>query len=246
MPQLKLSPEAHSILQGLPPQPAEADVPRKSIESDVSIDTDPRSTRQPSKKRKSIIADDIYRPPLETDDEDLEPVKKRTPPKKKARKLGKTTEELPSTSDFKKTEPQSQRNAAGRFLPAKKPGALPNKLTKAPRKPTPTQQSVSSPSSDFKGLEYPKPMTSPDREKTKNVLQDDVEPYSAVPGTGSDVPPMPKLPKAVRLPSGEIVNTAETGKAKENEPCRGGSLKNSETQKRARSKQSFEWERDTF
>lgn len=39
--------------------------------------------------------------------------------------------------------------------------------------------------------------------------KNDTEPmYSAIPSVEGDVPPMPKLPKAVRLPSGEVVNTA--------------------------------------
>jgi hypothetical protein len=123
------------------------------------------------------------------------------------------------------------------------------------------RQSVSPPpASDFTGLDYVKPSTAAKTEAAPQpgrLAAPDVA-YSADPCTENGIPPMPKMPKAVRLPSGEVINTAPpTGKAPSNASSGGAKLtkkkpaerrnsKSPEKENQPHSKKSFEWPEDVF
>ena len=218
---------------------------------------DPTPKHKPTpKKRKSTVfermADDggKYKP----SDSDVESeaesgVKKPTLRKKNSaagpRKLQKTIhKELPSTPDLKNVSPQNQRNPAPRYQASK---GL--KLKQTPPKPQlvkgklPGRQSASPPpSSAFTGLKYSKP-------STKKVAEAKQAAYSKLPST-DDVPPMPKMPNAVRLPSGEVISTAPKSA---NAPARVGSkltkarpvTKEGEGREKNQDEQ-FDWPDDVF
>jgi hypothetical protein len=122
------------------------------------------------------------------------------------------------------------------------------------------RQSVSPPpASDFTGLDYVKPSTATKAEapQLSRLAAPDVA-YSADPSTEDGIPPMPKMPKAVRLPSGEVINTAPpAGKATSNASSGGAKLtkkkpverrnsKSPEKENQPHSKKSFEWPEDVF
>jgi hypothetical protein len=123
------------------------------------------------------------------------------------------------------------------------------------------RQSVSPPpTSDFTGLDYVKPSTATKTEAAPQpgrLAAPDVT-YSAHPSTENGIPPMPKMPKAVRLPSGEVINTAPAaGKAPSNASSGGAKLtkkkpaerrnsKSPEKENQPHSKKSFEWPEDVF
>jgi hypothetical protein len=122
------------------------------------------------------------------------------------------------------------------------------------------RQSVSPPpASDLTGLDYVKPSTAAKAEVPQpgRLAAPDVA-YSADPSTEDEIPPMPKMPKAVRLPSGEVINTAPpAGKATSNTSSGGAKLtkkkpverhnsKSPEKENQPHSKKSFEWPEDVF
>jgi hypothetical protein len=115
------------------------------------------------------------------------------------------------------------------------------------------------PASDFAGLDYIKPSTATKTEAPQAGRFGAPEvAYSADPSTEDGIPPMPKLPKAVRLPSGEVVSTAPpTGKVTSNASSGGTKLtkkkpverrqsKSPEKENQPHSKKSFEWPEDVF
>jgi hypothetical protein len=198
-----------------------------SDEEEESVEKDPTPEAKPTlKKRKSTVfermADDggKYKPSdSDVDSEAESEVKKSTPTKKNAaagpRKLQKTVhkatpaKEPPSTPDVKNPSPQNQRNPAPRYQGSSKGP----KLKQTPVKPqlikskVPRRQSASPPpSSSFTGLQYPKPSAGMTPAVAKQAV------YSAIPSADGDVPPIPKMPNAVRLPSGEMISTASTVK----------------------------------
>jgi hypothetical protein len=123
------------------------------------------------------------------------------------------------------------------------------------------QQSVSPPpSSSFTGLDYTKPSKSP-KHNLESPSKEEI--YIANPSNEDDIPPMPKLPSSVRLPSGEFVSTALSNLAsatpgaskltkakkltKENKnPVRGQEGGKNNENKEPNRKQSFEWPEDVF
>lgn len=142
---------------------------------------------------------------------------------------------------------------SGRLMKSKK-GSLP---------PTNRQQSASPPPSSATftgpGLNYTKPSHSQSRTPTKASYRldaDDDDAYIADPALSPSIPPLPPMPKAVRLASGEVVSTAGMVKnvsASSNTSKNGanGGAVNSEQTERAglsssTSKQSFEWPDDVF
>ncbi|RDW71300.1 hypothetical protein BP6252_07863 [Coleophoma cylindrospora] len=237
-------------------QLADADELKPSIERD-SPAVNPR--RKVFNKRKSIfdgLSDDsgIYRPSSNSENEDHEPPEKKTPPMKKARKSQELIKEPPSTPDHRETQAKNQRQPASRHLHLMNSSASSvtaqsiRKPSKIPLKSSDAQQSSSPPpSSEFVGLDSIKSShttRSLDRMRSRNVLrdQDDTEPYSVVPGDDTDVPPIPKLPKEVKLAGGGILKTAIS---KENRKMPGNSPERN-IEKQPQSKKSFEWERDVF
>jgi len=210
----------------------------ESLESSVSSEEEgddfameevtAKTTSSKSKKRKSSferMANDggIYKPGPDSESEiDSEVKPKKTPAR--PRKLQKTIQE-PSTKSSPRKEPPStpavknqssphnQRQPAPRYrAPSKK--ALSNagsaierqssKIVKSniPRK---VRQSMSPPPSSFAGLRYTKPSS----QTTKPVSAPPTEePHTAAPSTEDDVPPVPRMPQKVRLPSGEVISTA--------------------------------------
>lgn len=189
----------------------------------------PRSTSRGTKKKKKTFERDIdtsgrYRPPPESEPSTILPESRKArtttkqTPSARPRKLQKTTHDeapthkpslrkgRPSTQPGKVTSPQDQLlSARHRARPKKEtPSTKPSvplssiKLSKSRSIPQKAQQSVSPPpSSSFTGLAYPKPGSKIETEPM----------YTAIPSAEGEVPPMPKLPKAVRLPSGEVVST---------------------------------------
>jgi hypothetical protein len=105
----------------------------------------------------------------------------------------------------------SPQRPRAKGTPIKKHGsAVPRSSSKLVKSKIPhpqkdIRQSASPPpSSSFQGLHYAKSSSRAGKGK-----KEETEPmYSAVPSTEGAVPPMPKLPSKVRLPSGEIVHTS--------------------------------------
>lgn len=93
------------------------------------------------------------------------------------------------------------------------------------------------------GLAYVKP--------SKKAAAKQMEPmYSAIPSTEGAVPPMPKLPKAVRLPSGEVINTAahvaSTASQAVGIRMAGGEPEKKKIDTNMMREDSFEWDKDVF
>ena len=138
----------------------------------------------------------------------------------------------------------------------------PGQKSKMPQK---GKQSFSPPpSSSFTGLEYLKPSVA--RQTVKHVgelVGSDIA-YSADPATDDSVPPMPTMPKAIRLHSGEIIQTAaasftsttsKTSKTSKSSgptkltkprPARKDSEKRESRSKKQEPEDDFHWDRDTF
>ncbi|KAG9228950.1 hypothetical protein BJ875DRAFT_216281 [Amylocarpus encephaloides] len=114
------------------------------------------------------------------------------------------------------------------------------RLTKKPHFTSPQRRSVSPPSRELGGIDYKKPSVSSPIQAVEQ-LEPRAAAYIANPALGHDVPPMPKMPKAVRLASGEVVyppapKPVEDEVEDEEEPKMG----------LTRDPESFVWDRDTF
>ncbi|KAL3427552.1 hypothetical protein PVAG01_01061 [Phlyctema vagabunda] len=229
--------------------------PSTQIKEAKPLSQDIGLSRKPSKKRKSSfegLADDggQYKP-SESSDEDYLEVKKKTPPKKKARRI-------PSTLDLKKAQDPNKSQHTARRQPAKKAasvmGSISDSKSKIPRKSIPTAQSVSPPpSSAFTGVNQgtaDKSSVSQDEGVSRNVLKDDIGAYSATPGSASDeeVPPMPKLPSAFRAAASQVFAQPENIREKRTSRNMGrrDDLKSDDEEKQARGKKSFDWDNDVF
>lgn len=116
------------------------------------------------------------------------------------------------------------------------------------------------PSSSFTGLDYTKPSVARQSIKTVGELVGNDIAYSADPTTDDSVPPMPTMPKAIRLHSGEIIQTTATSFAsnvsKNSKTSKTSSGPTKLTKPRPAPKESkskkqeadddFHWDRDTF
>ena len=132
------------------------------------------------------------------------------------------------------------------------------KSNKVPLPPTNRQQSASPPPSSATftgpGLNYTKPSHSQSRAPSKASSRRDVDEdnaYIADPALSPSIPPLPPMPKAVRLASGEVVSTAGMVKNVSGAASSNGGTLNREQRERAgmtssTSKQSFEWPDDVF
>ncbi|KAG4429401.1 hypothetical protein IFR05_015116 [Cadophora sp. M221] len=135
------------------------------------------------------------------------------------------------------------------------------KSNKVPLPPTSRQQSASPPPSSATftgpGLTYTKPSRTHNlTPKAPSHHQEDV--YSADPAMSPSIPPLPPMPKAVRLASGEVVSTQ--GKVSSIPPVKtktsasvagtNGGMKREQRERTgvssSSSKQSFEWPDDVF
>jgi hypothetical protein len=226
----------------------------------------------PTKKRKSRSSSEritdngeIYQPESESESEYSVKRKrspKKTPTKAPAHRLHKlpktTTQQTPKVSISKElghvsaTKSQSPRasKSSGKqqrspvFL--KKSGSTVSRSSSKLAKQRRVREPESPPLAPSFSLNYPKPSAKRNSQVGKKVDQP-TELYSAAPGGEATVPPMPKMPDAVRLPSGEIISTA--GKLSKPRPAteRASRAKKGEDKENALfAHESFVWERDTF
>jgi hypothetical protein len=227
-----------------------------------------KSTPAKSKKRKGTFADNsgTYHPPPHSESSHAtalttEVKKARTKTSKAApAKLQKSSKAPPSKDtqapskdgasnkpptskeDRTATSTTSPQKAKSKTAPRPQrgPGSAVSragsKLVKVNKNaPQSTSPPPSTPS--FTGLTYAKPAARGGGREVEPM-------YSAVPGEEGAVPPMPKLPKSVRLPSGEVIAVGGGGGAlggrghgeKENKKVGGGMSRDD----------SFDWEKDTF
>lgn len=216
------------------------------------------SSKQPaskSKKRKSLADDSGAFKPVPESESDLSSIKPRRTLKKNA--AGDPPRKLQKTAA--KTSPPNHRNDAPRhrqFNPGKEHSPImPSKASKS-KVPVNGRQSVSPPpSGPFTGLDYIKPSSQPSRNPTE-LGEARMATYSAIPSADSeDVPPMPKMPKAIRLPSGEVVNipaqngNVSTGNARKlrHTGSNAGKLtKARPSSKKGEKREDFEWPEDVF
>ena len=211
-------------------------------------------------------------------------------------KKAKTTTS-PSASQSKKLQKTVQGTAPAKPSPMKDAPSIPAAIsysptqtnrTQPPRRGTPKKAPVASahsnisrsssklskskiprkssagtpPPASFGTLDYPKPKNGKGSKKTPDEM------YSAIPSAEGDVPPMPKLPKTVRLPSGEMVNVeasknygeffakgggvgkltkVKPGTVTEKEMKDAGGLMMGERKDAGMNREdSFEWDKDVF
>ena len=250
--------------------------------SDVSRTSAPLQTSKPqtseqqtskSLKRKSTEAADLTgeKPfkPVPESESGISSLKPKRRPKKAT--IGAPPHKLRKTTTFKPSPPSHHNGSVSRsrqIKPGKKQTSVYSQSSNINFK---GRQSVSPPpSGSFTGLQYKKPSAQLIRNGTE-IGEARMATYSAVPSIdGSDVPPIPKLPKAVRLASGEVVNIPpqkinhripsegmrfqQTGsdpskstKARStSSPLEGGELRKSTSPKKNSGREHFEWPEDVF
>lgn len=233
----------------------------------------------------------LYKPSRDTDSDPESEVKKSTPSKKvvgaRPRKVQKTAQESDGQPNpkFSTQEKESRintglggvsRNKSSAKAPVSGPSAPSRgnslkggkKLISPPppgqkdKLPQNTNQTFSPPpSSSFTGLDYTKPSVA---WQTINTASDHVGndiAYSADPTTDDSVPPMPALPKEIRLHSGEVIKTTTAAFASHNTSSKTSKTSSGPTKstkpkpapKESKSKKQveeadddFHWDRDTF
>lgn len=253
------------------PEPSKSSnlaVPKPSIK--------PRSTKpqaSKSKKRKSVsdcdpTGEKTFQPVPESES-DISSVKPKPAPKKTT--TGNPPRKLQKTSNSKTSPPNKRHGAPSRdqLTTGRKHSPVSSKSSKSKIPAKGGRQSVSPPpSGPFTGLEYMKPSSQSSGNGTE-VGEARMATYSAIPSAdGDDVPPMPKMPKAVRLASGEVVNipapkndgnggagklqhtgsnASKLTKARPTpSPRKGGEEKKSSSPKKGGKKEEFEWPEDVF
>jgi hypothetical protein len=231
------------------------------------------------------LADDggPYKPSQGSDSDPESEVKKAIPRKKNAgirppRKLQKTVQESNGDSNPKastsKTDHRNSTSGLGASnnnsssakasMPTRRNSLKgmkklvspppPGMKSKIPQK---GKQSFSPPpSSSFTGLDYMKPSLSKQTVKHVGDVVGNNIAYSADPTTDDNVPPMPPMPKAVRLSSGEVIKTTTslgggTSKASSSGPTKltkqRPALKESKKQDTDKvPSDDFQWDRDVF
>ncbi|KAE9372068.1 hypothetical protein N431DRAFT_407983 [Stipitochalara longipes BDJ] len=236
------------------------------------------------------LADDggIYRPSHDSESDPESEVKKSTPKKKntdaRPRKLQKTVQESdgeskPKPSTSKTSTPANLDGLGRNTSSAKASTATSSVLTRANSvkggkklvSPPPpgqkskvlqktTQSFAPPPSSSFSGLDYTKPSVARQSIKTVGDLVGNDIAYSADPTTDDSVPPMPIMPTAVRLASGEVIQTttasftSNNSKTSKTSKTSSGPTKLTKPRpapKESKSKKQepdddFHWDRDTF
>ena len=221
------------------PQPSLSEMVQPSIEAtlatEVKADEASPPTRKLSNKRKmphTGIADDggLYRPPPDTEsdyDSDIKASKKQA---SRPRKVQKKTASVEALSPVSKT-------VATKKVTIKKPTVHtppPKHKSKIPRKsaspPPPSNATVSFTGG---GLEYKKPSSARGAAKAAEQRKETAH--------GSDkeevVPPLPTMPKAVRLASGEVVDIDAARKAGTGGPvAKSGNIKSAPASKKGEGK----------
>ena len=233
------------------------------------------------------LADDggIYKPSQDSDSNPESEVKKSTPRKKntdaRPRKLQKTVQDsdepkrrsltsktsTPATSGLSRDPSSTKASASTPSVPPRgnsvKGGKKlvspppPGQKSKIPQKAT--QSFAPPPSSSFSGLDYTKPSVTRQSIKPVGDLVGNDIAYSADPTTDDSVPPMPTMPKAIRLTSGEVIQTAaasstsNTSKPSKTSKASGPTklTKPRPAPKESKAKKQdvdddFHWDRDTF
>ncbi|KAH8674751.1 hypothetical protein BGZ60DRAFT_278017 [Tricladium varicosporioides] len=232
--------------------------------------TTPRKVSTP-KKRKGIVeglADDgAYRPLRADGESDGETVPTKLNLRKKAtasrpRKLQRVAQDSSKIHKRKAASPSSPKvtHARKNSLRKSSAGGTPpaTKLTKAKVNCNVQQSDSPPPATDFTGLDYMKPsltnkLAAKKSSKVDTSSSKEVA-YIANPEISADVPPMPPMPKAVRLASGEMVNTNafQSNPTKLTKTNRyigkeaGENTKLSPEKKLTRAHESFEWPADVF
>ncbi|KAK0122300.1 hypothetical protein ONS95_010546 [Cadophora gregata] len=192
-------------------------------------------------------------------------VSKTSPPSKIPNSVSSYRPSIPPpTRAAPPPPPPSQKKFQNNHITSPPPSARLMKMNKATLLPTNRQQSASPPPSSATftgpGLNYKKPSQRQSRipskaPSTSRHNDDDDEEddaYIADPALSPSIPPLPPMPKAVRLASGEVVSTAGMVKNVSGTASSNGGVVNRETRERAAgmtassSKQSFEWPDDVF
>ncbi|TAQ85034.1 hypothetical protein B7494_g6650 [Chlorociboria aeruginascens] len=236
-------------------------------------------TRKPSRKRRSNferIADDggkyKYNPSSASESEmetRMKGVRRMKAGPNRPRKLQKTTEEAKenmgvenplSIPDLKNTSSQNQQKPAPRYGAPPTKGILPTNTatsrrlsktqipSKISRKGVQAASSPPPPSSEYTGLNYAKPSNRLGRSSHTEVRD---SAYSVEPTTEGDVPPLPPMPKAVRLASGEIISTASASVSTKTKPESKNDMSESGETKGGEEDHlgvdgSYEWPEDIF
>ncbi|RDL38239.1 uncharacterized protein BP5553_02579 [Venustampulla echinocandica] len=235
-----------------------------SLEEEHEITPKPVATAKKTrnltpKKRKSVfegLADDGGRyKPTDADSDGESEIKKPALKKKSAtarpRKLQKVTQE--AAPPMPRAKPSISTVAARRSSITNTTSSIPtarasssSRLVK-PTARTSRQSTSPPPSSTFTGLDYAKSSTSSKARKNSEQLASPAKnvAYIANPAMGNDVPPMPKLPKAVRLASGEVVSTQGSSVVGEGKRKLRKEKPGVESESEM-AKASFEWPADVF
>jgi hypothetical protein len=217
--------------------------------------------RQPSKKRKSFgnnNADNssTYRPTAksESSTEDVEAAKPSPPKKRKfgqSRKIQKLQQELiPEAQRSESGLPHDETTAAT----APTSGRLIRRVNRDSSK-TATSLVASSQLQHKKGHAnspppsglFPEPKAPLNTQECRQEIPED-DNFEMIFTAGSSdghVPPVPKLPKSVRLASGEVIKL-ETNDAGNKKTSKKTVLKKKARESDSRSKSSFEWPADVF
>jgi hypothetical protein len=232
--------------------------------------------------------DDVYKPAQDSASDQESEIKKSAPRKKavddaRPRKLQKVVpdaeEPKPKASTSKTMTPIGSGGLTRNTSSAKASTSAPaapargislkggKKLISPPppgqnsKNPQKGKQSFSPPpSSSFTGLGYTKPSQARQSIKTVGELVGNHVTYSADPTTDDGVPPMPTMPKAIRLHSGEIIQTAAASRASNtSNPSKTSKTSSGHAKltkprpapKESKSKKQeadddFHWDRDTF
>lgn len=218
-----------------------ASTPKQRIPSDVKLKEEPTPTAEAPKKlspkgrkRKSAflgLADDdgLYKPGKESESETGSELSKpgrgglRKKPAGPPKKLRLATQKAPATKE-----------------PTKKSSVIGSRVTKKRG----ARQSVSPPA---KTVESEYNMSNPLNKKSSLNLagdyQNDEEEDEETEMMDEDIPPMPKMPKSIKLANGEIIHPTPTAIKKGKE----GIVKMAEKkQGLTRAAESFEWPADVF
>lgn len=245
-----------------PDSPVKKTTPRKSTpkrsipKKSIPVANVPAPSQPRSKKRKNGDGSGIYRPPPASESSvttvpPKKPAAKR--PAARPNKLQKVSHEASSSKLIGASPTRSSSAAVSRN------GST--KLTK-PRSDKQKQKVAGSQVSSLSGV---------NKTRSRRGVEDGeevVEPmYTAIPSKEGAVPPMPKLPRQVRLASGEVVSlggssgsgsktlgdgdavVGESGKGKRAVDMRIGTGMGAEPQKSKKAMQredSFEWDQDVF
>ncbi|KAL5326060.1 hypothetical protein ACEPPN_007198 [Leptodophora sp. 'Broadleaf-Isolate-01'] len=186
----------------------------------------------------------------------------KTSPPKSSSSVSSSRPSIPPPTRTAPPPPAGQNPPAGKkqqtqHITSPPPSGRLMKSNKVPLPPTSRQQSASPPPSSATftgpGLAYTKPSrTNNLTPKAPSRHQEDA--YSADPAMSPSIPPLPPMPKAVRLASGEVVSTegmvSGIPSVKTKSSTANGGMTREQRERTgvssSSSKQSFEWPDDVF